>query len=716
MDSNRFALTVLRHRFLGGPNVWTYRSTMEVWLDLGALEQWPSNTIEGLADRLLALLPGLDSHHCGVGEVGGFVQRLREGTWAGHVLEHCVIELLNLAGMPTGFGQTRSTSKTGVYRMVFRARNRATAEAALGHGHALLQAALNNEPFDVPAAVKALHEVVDATWLGPSTAAIVNAATARGIPHLRLTDGNLVQLGHGARQRRIWTAETELTSAIAENIACDKDLTKSLLLSCGVPVPEGQVVANAAEAWEVAQSIGLPVVVKPSDANHGRGVSLELSEQADIERAFAIADAEGSDVIVERHVLGNEHRVLVVGGRVVAANRGESLWVTGDGVATVRALIDLQLNSDPRRGEAEEFPLETIRLEREPAMALLLERQGLGADAVPAAGQRVLVQRNGNMAYDCTDEVHPEVAYMASLAARAVGLDIAGIDMVTQDIGRPLHEVGGAIVEVNAGPGLLMHLRPAIGQPRPVGEAIVAQLFDPTVPMAGRVPLIGVSGTRGTALLARAAAFLLDLAGAPAGLASSEGIHIGRRRIERAGADYWAQCQRLLINREIQGLAVETSPALILDHGLPYDRCLVGVVTDLGGWEGLAHHDIFDASGMPRVLRTQVDVVLTQGACVLNLDEPGVAELAGHCDGSSLGYGAGPVPAGVAMARTVRWQGDAVCLIDNGEVIARAPLTGITEASTAHTLCGAAAAAWAAGLSPALVAAGLQRFDTLPRA
>lgn len=715
MDSNRFALTVLRHRFLGGPNIWTYRSTMEVWLDLGTLEQHPSNTIAGFTDRLLAFLPGLDTHHCGVGEPGGFVQRLREGTWAGHVLEHCVIELLNLAGMPTGFGQTRSTSKPGVYRMVFRARNRPTAEAALTHGHALLQAALNDEAFDVAAAVKALHGVVDATWLGPSTAAIVNAATERGIPHLRLTEGNLVQLGQGNRQRRIWTAETELTSAIAENIASDKDLTKSLLQSCGVPVPEGQIVANAAEAWEAAQDIGLPVVVKPSDANHGRGVSLELSEQADIERAFAIADAEGSDVIVERYILGNEHRVLVVGGRVVAANRGESLWVTGDGVADVKTLIELQLNSDPRRGEAEEFPLETIHLEREPAMALLLQRQGLGPDAVPAAGQRVLVQRNGNMAFDCTDEVHPEVAYMASLAARAVGLDIAGIDLVTQDIGRPLHEVGGAIVEVNAGPGLLMHLRPAIGQPRPVGEAIVAQLFDPSTPMAGRVPLVGVSGTQGTELLTRAVAFLLDLAAAPAGLASSQGIHIGRRRIERTGADYWDQCQRLLMNRDIQGLAVETTPALILDHGLPYDRCLVGVVTDLGGWEGLAHHDIFDASGMPRVLRTQIDVVLAQGACVLNLDEPGVADLAAHCDGDSLGYGDAPVPDGVEMPRTVRWQGGEVRLLDRDEVIARAPLASVVDALEAHSLCGAAAAAWAAGLSPALVAAGLQRFDTLPR-
>ncbi|MFP5324113.1 MAG: cyanophycin synthetase family protein, partial [Gammaproteobacteria bacterium] len=240
MHSHRFTLTVLRHRFLGGPNVWTYRSAMEVWLDLGELEERPSNTIEGLTDRLLAMLPGLEAHHCGVGEHGGFLQRLREGTWAGHVLEHCIIELLNRAGMPTGFGQTRSTSQHGVYRMVFRARNQETAEAALRHGHALLEAAINNEPFDVGQAVVQLREVVDSTWLGPSTAAIVNAATERRIPFQRLNDGNLVQLGEGARQRRIWTAESDLTSAIAENIACDKDLTKTLLQSCGVPVPEGQ--------------------------------------------------------------------------------------------------------------------------------------------------------------------------------------------------------------------------------------------------------------------------------------------------------------------------------------------------------------------------------------------------------------------------------------------------------------------------------------------
>ena len=712
MHAHRFALTVLRHRFLGGPNVWTYRSAMEVWLDLGALEDRPSNTIDGLTDRLLAMLPGLQEHHCGVGERGGFLQRLQEGTWAGHVLEHCIIELLNRAGMPTGFGQTRSTSARGVYRMVFRARNRETAEAALQHGHALLEAALNAEPFDVDSAVSSLREVVDATWLGPSTAAIVNAATERQIPFLRLNDGNLVQLGHGHRQRRIWTAETDLTGAIAENIASDKDLTKRLLQACGVPVPEGQVVDSPAQAWEAAQDIGMPVVVKPSDANHGRGVSLELSAQEDIERAFDIALAEGSDVMVERYVRGNEHRVLVVGGRVVAACRGESLWITGDGHSDVRALIERQLNSDPRRGEAEEFPLETISLDREPAIRLLLERQGLDAASVPPAGHKVLVQRNGNMAFDCTDEVHPEVAYMAALAARIVGLDIAGIDLVTEDIAQPLLAVGGAIVEVNAGPGLLMHLKPAVGQPRPVGEAIVGHLFGADEPDAGRIPLVGVSGSTYSAKVCDVVAYLLDLGQGPCARACQEGIYIGQRRLEPAGADYWDQCQRLLMNREVRSLVVGSSPRLILDHGLPYDRCLVGVVTDMGDWASLSDHDIRDADAMPRVMRTQVDVVLEHGACVLNADDAAVAALSAHCDGQTYWYGKA-VPEGLPGTRLVRDGGGTICLCDQGSVLAQAQLPADLRPGSVAALCAAGAAAWAAGLSPALIAAGIERYIEL---
>ncbi|WP_137918769.1 cyanophycin synthetase [Hydrogenophaga sp. 2FB] len=718
--SSKHDITLLRVNYLRGPNIWTYRSVLEVWLDLGDLEDFPSNKLPGLTDRLIAWLPALVEHHCGVGERGGFIERLREGTWAGHILEHVVIELLNLAGMPTGFGQTRETTKRGVYRMVFRARDEAVARAALQEAHALLLAAIgqpdSEPPFDVPAAVARLVEQIDDSYLGPSTASIVAAATDRGIPHLRLNEGNLVQLGHGRRQRRIWTAETDRTSAIAGNIAHDKDLTKGLLASCGVPVPEGQVVDSPAAAWEAAQEIGLPVVVKPSDANHGRGVSLDLSERADIEKAFEVADAEGSEVIVERYVLGDEHRLLVVGGRVVAAARGETLSVVGDGRSTVTQLIDSQLNSDPRRGEAEEFPLETIHLDREPVMRLLIERQGLSGDAVPAAGRRVMVQRNGNVAIDCTDDVHPEVAHAVSLAARVVGLDVAGVDLVAQDIRRPLQAQGGAVVEVNAGPGLLMHLKPATGLSRPVGRAIVDHLFDDGG--NGRVPIVGIAGSRHGNAIARLVAWMLHLSGYQVGLACQDGLFLGNRKVDARSSAHWEAGRRLLMNREIDTVVLENGPAVILDDGLAYDRCAVGVVTDLDDIQGLERHDVHNVDQLYRVLRTQVDVVLPDGVAVLNADDARVLQMAELCDGDVILYGLDAESPALAQhraagSRTVYVSGAALVLAEGPHKTHRvrldAPMVqGLVQSLGLHTLMAVAAAAWALSVSPELMAAGIE--------
>ena len=728
MSDKKKAIELLRTTYLRGPNIWTYRPAMEVWLDLGELEDHPSHLLPGFNDRLLKLLPALEEHHCGVGERGGFIQRLREGTWAGHILEHCVIELLNRAGMPTGFGQTRSVSQRGVYRMVFRARDEQVGRTALTQGHALLMAAINDEPFDVEAAVAAVREAIDDCYLGPSTACIVAAATERGIPHIRLNDGNLVQLGYGARQRRIWTAETDLTSAIAENIACDKDLTKMLLQACGVPVPEGQVVASAAEAWEAAQDIGLPVVVKPSDGNHGRGVALDLRQQADIEAAFALADSHGSEVIVERCISGDEHRLLVVGGQVVAAARGESAWITGDGKSTVVQLIDSQINADPRRGTTEDHPLNRLSVEEDEVIRLDLQRQGFAPGDVPPAGRRVLVQRNGNVAIDCTDQVHPEVAHVVSLAARAVGLDIAGVDLVCEDIGRPLAEQGGAIVEVNAGPGLLMHLKPAEGTPRPVGQQIVEHLFpsDDAEPHPGRIPIVGVAGSADCTFIARLVARLVHLSGRPTALACADGLYLGHRRTERAGKQYWDACHRLLMNREAQAAVFENPAALILDNGLPYDRCHVGLVTDLGGHEDLAHHDITEADQLYRVLRTQIDVVLSDGVGVLNGNDERVAEMAGLCDGEVLFYaceGADGLPACVADhlsqgGRAAVMAGQRVSLrsgaseqgaIELGQILQRRGQSA--GPARLQALLAAVATAWAFGISPELIAAGIETFE-----
>ena len=719
-------IQLLRINYLRGPNIWTYRPALEVWLDLGVLEDHPSHTIPGLNDRLTTWLPALEEHHCGVGERGGFLQRLQEGTWCGHVLEHVVIELLNLSGMPTGFGQTRSTSVRGVYRMVFRARDEQVARMALAQGHRLLMAAINDEPFDVPSAVAKVRTEVDDRYLGPSTACIVTAATDRGIPHIRLNDGNLVQLGYGARQRRIWTAESEFTSAIAEGIASDKDLTKSLLKSCGVPIPDGQVVNSPEEAWEAAEDIGLPVVVKPSDGNHGRGVTLDLRKKEDIEAAYHVAYPEGSDVMVERFILGDEHRLLVVGGKLVAAARGEVVSITGNGRSTVKELIDTQLNSDPRRGYEEEYPLEIIDLATDTKVQLELKRQDLGADSVPVAGRQIVVQRNGNMTVDCTDDVHPEVAYIAALAAKVVGLDIAGIDMVAQDISRPLHAQGGAIVEVNAGPGLLMHLKPAEGAPRPVGQAIIEHLFpadehqdDDTV---GRIPVVGVAGTRGTATIARLVAWLLHLSGRHTGLACRDGLFLDRRCVEAADSAHWEAAHRLLMNQMVQAAVIENDARTILRDGLAYDRCQVGVVTDMDGAENLAEFDIQSREQMTKVLRTQVDVVLDGGAAVLNATDPQVADLAPLCDGDVVLYAQdASLPA--IVEHRARDQGRAVIVRNSRVVLATGSaehvlgtLSELTFGRSAivpdtDALLAAIGAAWSLDIAPDLICAGIKTFE-----
>jgi cyanophycin synthetase len=711
-------ITLQRITYLRGPNVWTYRPVLEVWLDLGELEDWPSHQLPGFNDRLTTLLPALIEHHCGVGERGGFLQRLEEGTWMGHVLEHVVIELLNLAGMPTGFGQTRSTSQHGVYRMVVRARDEQVARTALAEGHALLMAAVNSETFDVAAAVERVREKIDDCYLGPSTASIVGAATDRRIPHIRLNDGNLVQIGYGSAQRRIWTAETDLTSAIAEGIAGDKDLTKTLLKACGVPVPEGEIVDSPEAAWSAAEDIGGPVVIKPTDGNHGRGVSLDLRLRGEIEDAYRLAEQHGSEVLVERFIPGEEHRLLVVGGRVVAAARGESAWVIGDGRSTVVELIDSQINSDPRRGTTEDFPLNRIDIRADDVVQLELQRQGLSGEGVPAAGRKVMIQRNGNVAIDCTDQVHPEVDHIVSLAARVVGLDIAGIDVVAEDISKPLQVQGGAIVEVNAGPGLLMHLKPAEGMPRPVGRDIVNHLFAEDA--SGRIPVVGVAGSQGTADIAQLVAWLVHLSGRHVGLACRDGLFLAGRRVGRGDCANWASGHRLLMNREVQTVVIENGASTILDDGLPYDRCHVGVVTDLAGAETLARHDIRDIEQMPRVMRTQVDVVLPEGAAVLNADDERIADMARLSDGEVLFYSLLAEDNETVAAH--RAQGGRAVLLRASRVVLA---TGATEVVCVDlqrrrillapsVVLAAVAAAWALGIAPELMAAGLETFASSP--
>lgn len=712
-------MKLLKVMSLRGPNIWTYRPVLEAWVDIGDLENSPSNTIPGFYERLTSWLPGLIEHRCGVGERGGFLERLREGTWAGHILEHVTIELQNQAGMKTGFGKARETSTRGLYKVVVRTRHEKVGRACLDAARDLVMAAIEDKPFDVSATITQLRAIADSLCLGPSTACIVDAANERRIPSIRLTDGNLVQLGYGVRQHRIWTAETDKTSAIAESIASDKDLTKSLLQACGVPIPEGRLVSNPQDAWEAAEEIGVPVVVKPVDGNHGRGVSTELMSRAEVEAAYELAINEGSGVIVERFVRGNEHRLLVVGGKVAAAARGESAMVVGDGYSTIRSLIDNQLNIDPRRGTTEEYPLNLILLEDDPAVRLELSRQGLEPGSIPPQGKNIMIQRNGNVANDVTDLVHPDVAAVAELAARVIGLDIAGVDLVAEDISRPLEEQRGAIVEINAGPGLLMHLKPAEGQARPVGHAIVNSLFPGDED--GRIPIVGITGTRGKTVVARLLSRLLHLNGKQVGMTCGDGLYMNQRRLESKNSANWASARKILLNRAVDAAVFVNGAREILAEGIAYDRCHVGVVTNMSHTPDLDDYYVHDLEQLYNVLRTQVDIVLPDGVAVLNASDPMLVKMAELCDGEVIFFSL--CSDNQVIAEHVAQNGRAVIVRDSqvqliqGEVIiATLELDSIAFIASDPTteqresLIAAIGAAWALDVSVELIRAGVETF------
>lgn len=710
---------------LRGPNIWARFPVLEAWVDLGPWKDTASNEVPGFNDRLMSWLPTMIEHRCSIGERGGFFERLRRGTYPAHIMEHTCLELQSLVGSTVGFGKARETTEEGVYKVVVRYHEETLGRAALVSARDLVLAALQGQDFDVQAEINKLREIAHEHCLGPSTAAIVEAARARGIPFKRLNEGSLIQLGWGWKQRRIWTAETSKTSAIAEGIAQDKELTRRLLAAIGVPVPEGRPVNDAEDAWAAAQEIDGPVVVKPQYGNQGRGVATNLTSREQVTAAYEAAKQHGDSIVVERFAPGLDHRVLVVGNKVIAAARREPAHVVGDGARTIRQLIDI-VNQDPRRSDGHATALSQIKID-EIAMGVLTE-QGHTPDSVPAADEWVLIRRNANLstggtAVDVTDEVHPEVAARAIEAARMVGLDIAGVDIVCRDISRPLDQQGGAVVEVNAGPGLRMHLEPSEGKSRPVGEAIVDMLFPPGDD--GRVPVVAVTGVNGKTTTTRLITHIVEGTGRKVGMTSTDGIYIGGRRIDDGDCSGPLSAQAALMHPMIEAGVFETARGGILRAGLGFDACDVSVVTNIGEGDHLGLSDIDTLEKLASVKETVVYATRPGGSTVLKADDPLVAGMARWARGPIILFAQDPEFAGLVEHRA---SGGRAVTVRNGVVIlaeganetalidlADVPLTfGGRIGFQIENVLAASAAAWALEIDLDTIRASLESFTSEP--
>jgi cyanophycin synthetase len=703
---------------LSAPNIWGSCPVLEVELPRGdgaaCLDGTPA-----FAARLLQWVPSLASQD-GTGEVPLF-----QGPFGmAHALSRLTLRLQSQAGSEVHLSLVDCADDRPV-RVVVEYEEEELARACLESARQLCLAAPGETPLDVAAEMKRLRDLALEVRLGPSTAAIVRAARQRGIPVRRLNAGSLVQLGHAARARRICTAETDRTSAVAETIAQDKQLTRMLLQRVGVPVPDGRPVSDAEDAWAAAQEVGLPVVVKPRSGNHGRGVTVHLSSREPVLRAYEAARAEGQGVMVEQFIEGADYRLLVIGDRLVAAARREPAHVVGDGRSTIAELVAL-VNQDPRRSDGHGTVLSILRLD---AIALtVLAEQGCTPESVPSAGERVLIRRNANLstggtATDVTDLVHPSVAARAVDAARTVGLDIAGIDVLATDIARPLEEQRGAVVEVNAGPGLRMHLVPSAGKPRPVGEAIVDQLFPEG--QTGRIPIVAVTGVNGVTTTARLLAHLLTRPGEVVGMACSDGLYISGRRIDARNASGRDGAAALLVNPRVSVAVLEIAPEGILREGLGFDQADVAVVTCTGGrssvgQRGIAVEDLHLAE------RVLVKAVAPIGTAVLNAANPLIGHVGSSIPSSVLLFSHSPtLPALVAQrqrgGRYVSVRDGTVILGENGQEMSLAPLSCIRQAHEGRapvqidSVLAAVAGTWALGRRAEEIRLALESFTGVPQ-
>ncbi len=702
-------MDVTRIRALRGPNLWSRHLAIEAVVSCSAQECTMSR-IDGFEARLRALFPAI-----GVLQPQGGETDLS----LAHVLQAAALALQAQAGCPVSFARTTPTVDAGVFLVVVEYTEEEVGREAFQYARQLVQAALDGTSFNTEAAISHLRDLDEDVRLGPSTGAIVQAAVDRGIPYRRLTQGSLVQLGWGSKQRRIQAAEIDSTSAVAESIGQDKDLTKRLLHAAGVPVPLGQPVETVDEAWAVAQKVGLPVVVKPQDGNQGKGVTVNITDRAQLEEAYKNA-ADYGTVMVERFLPGQDFRLLVVGDQLVAAARREPPQVLGDGERTVRELVDI-VNQDPRRGEGHGTALTKIRLDDIAISRLAL--QNLTPDSVPEKGQRVVLRNNANLstggtATDVTDDVHPEVAARAVAAAQMVGLHICGVDMVAETVRRPLEEQGGGFVEVNAAPGLRMHLAPSYGKPRAIGQAIVDRLY--AHGQDGRIPVVAVTGTNGKTTTARLIAHLFSAQGLRVGMTNTDGVYVNGRQIDSGDCSGPKSARNVLLHPEVDAAVFETARGGILREGLGFDRCQVAVVTNIGEGDHLGLNYITTVEDLAVLKRVIVQNVAPTGYAVLNAMDPIVAAMASVCPGKAIYFASDRLH---PVMVTHRAQGHRTVYVDGDSIVAAegswretihlrdVPITrGGKILFQVENVMAAVAAAWGAGLPWQTIRRGLSGF------
>ena len=650
-------MEVSRIRALRGPNLWSRHTSIEAIVSCTP-EERSIDLIPGFETRLRARFPELGLLH----PTGH-----SENISLAHALEFTALGLQAEAGCPVTFSRTTATLEPGIYQVTVEYSEEAVGRLAFELALALCKSAIADTTFELADALAQLRDLDEDVRLGPSTGSIVEAAIARNIPFRRLTDGSLVQFGWGSQQRRIQAAETDLSSAISEAIAQDKELTKKLLDAAGVPVPKGRSVEDLDDAWTAMQEIAGPVVVKPRDGNQGKGVTVNVTTREQLNAAYATAAEFRDDVMIESYLPGSDYRLLVVGSKVVAAARRDPPSVIGDGVRTVRQLVDM-VNTDPRRSTGHATSLTKIRLDDIALGRLAL--QDLTADSVPPKGKRVILRNNANLstggsATDVTDDVHPEVAARAIAAAQMVGLDICGVDVVCDSVLKPLEEQSGGIVECNAAPGLRMHLSPSFGKGRNVGKAIVNLVYPEGT--NGRIPVVSVAGTNGKTTTVRLTAHILGVSGKRVGMTNSDGVYVEGRCIDTGDCSGPRSARNILMHPDVDAAVFETARGGILREGLAFDRCDVAVVTNIGMGDHLGLNYITTVEDLAVVKRVIVENVAPHGTAVLNAEDPNVASMASVCPGSVTFFA---FDAKHPILSTRRAQGLRVVYVENDAIVA----------------------------------------------